>query len=61
MMYQQWIKAGKNPSKHSAMLIQKSAEHIPLLIATGTNGKKIPIKANNQSLACIVAIFCLYI
>lgn len=54
MMYQQWIRAGMKPSKQRAMLIQKSAEQTPLLRATGRKGRKIPIKANNQSRACIV-------
>jgi hypothetical protein len=44
------------PRKHSAILIQKSAERTPLLIATGTKGRKIPKAANNQSFACMVEV-----
>lgn len=54
MMYQQWISAGMKPNKQRAMLIQKSAEQTPRLMATGKKGRKIPIKASNQSRACII-------
>lgn len=40
MMYHEWIKPGKYPRIQSKILIKESDEQMPLLIHTGSGGKR---------------------